>query len=77
MREIKLMLFQLDLEIAFADGEQVMNEVESLMSSLFTWAGLSIPSPIPRMTYQNAMDRFGSDKPDVRLKHEVCLLTYK
>lgn len=64
-------MFQLDLEMAFADGEQVMQEVESIVNSLFKWVGFPIQSPIPRMTYQEAMDRFGSDKPDTRLKHTV------
>lgn len=65
-------MIQLDLEMSFADGEQVMFEVETLVNSLFLSAGLAVPSPIPRMTYQSAMDRFGSDKPELRIKNEVC-----
>lgn len=64
---------QLDLEISFADGEQVIFEVETLVRSLFSSAGLALPTPIPRMTYQSAMNRFGSDKPELRIKNEVCL----
>lgn len=72
-KENMLIYFQLDLEMSFADGEQVMSEVEILVSSLFKDFGFAFESPFPRMSYQTAMDRFGSDKPDTRIEHEVCL----
>lgn len=58
--------------MSFANGKQVMHEVETIICSLFKYAGLSIPRPVPRMTYQTAMDIYGSDKPDIRIPHEVC-----
>ncbi|MCJ1485888.1 hypothetical protein MMC06_006063 [Schaereria dolodes] len=58
---------QLDLEMAFATGEEVMRCMESVIHRL--WNDLlkfQLPFPIPRMTYRQAMSKFGSDKPDLR-----------
>ena len=59
---------QLDLEVAFAGSEDVMTCIEVLIRKL--WQDLleiQLPSPLPRMTYEQAMSKFGSDKPDIRL----------
>ena len=63
-----MILFQLDLEMSFASGSEVMKYVERLIIRL--WAELldiELPSPFPRMTYERAMSTYGSDKPDIRL----------
>jgi aspartyl-tRNA synthetase len=58
---------QIDLEMSYIDEEDVFELVEGLMSTL--WKGaldVDVPTPFPRLTYQEAMERYGSDKPDVR-----------
>lgn len=63
---------QLDLEMAWADGETVMNRVEELMMAL--WQQFSTSTPIPtfqRMRYNDAMTEYGSDKPDLRIPGQV------
>ncbi|KAJ9643904.1 aspartate--tRNA ligase msd1 [Coniosporium apollinis] len=64
---------QLDLEMAFAKGEDVMQTIEALLRRL--WAEMlnvtTLPSPFSRMTYQDAMSKYGSDKPDLRLGAEI------
>jgi aspartyl-tRNA synthetase len=64
---------QLDLEMAFATGEDVMQCIELLIRRL--WAEMlgvvSLSDPFPRMTYHEAMTKFGSDKPDTRLDMEI------
>ena len=93
---------QLDLEMAFATGEDVMGTVESLVKDLFHELSASyflqqmgdelVPRPItspralspwdpnslafPRITYDEAMTRYGSDKPDVRIPCEVSPLRF-
>ncbi len=70
--------YQLDLEIAFAeDGEEVRSTMEPLIKNLVTgFAGKSLVSEaIPRIPYQEAMNRFGSDKPDLRFGMELVDLS--
>lgn len=58
---------QLDLEMAFADGEDVMNAITTLIRSLWTkMLGKTLHTPFPRMTYAEAMANYGVDKPDLR-----------
>jgi aspartyl-tRNA synthetase len=67
---------QIDLEMSFVDREDIIAVSEDLIGRL--WAGLAgyrVPSPIPRMTYAEAMRRFGSDKPDLRFGCELADLT--
>jgi aspartyl-tRNA synthetase len=60
---------QLDLEMSFASGEQVMQCVEELVRSLWReLLAIDLPSPFGRLTYREAMSRYGSDKPDLRLR---------
>ncbi|MBW2204811.1 MAG: aspartate--tRNA ligase, partial [Deltaproteobacteria bacterium] len=67
---------QVDLEMAFVDEEQVMGIFEAMMVELFEKIlGHRIISPIPRLTYRNAMDRFGTDRPDLRFGMEISDLT--
>jgi len=58
---------QIDLELSFADREQVMSLMERMIVTVFREAGgVQLPTPFPRMTYAEAMGRYGSDKPDLR-----------
>jgi aspartyl-tRNA synthetase len=60
---------QIDLEMSFVDREDVIEVSEDLVGRLWAeLAGYRVPRPIPRMTYAEAMRRFGSDKPDLRLR---------
>ena len=63
---------QIDMELSFVDMEDVMDVNERLLQKLFKEIlNVDIPMPIPRMTWQEAMDRFGSDKPDTRFGMEL------
>ncbi|MGM0691279.1 MAG: aspartate--tRNA ligase [Pseudomonadota bacterium] len=63
---------QLDLEMSFADEETVMNLIEEMMRHLFIEAvEVALPDPLPRLTWHEAMRRFGSDKPDLRIPLEL------
>ncbi len=63
---------QVDLEMAFVDEKAVMDIFEGMMGELFrNIMGKEIPSPIPHLTYQDAMDRFGTDRPDLRFGMEL------
>lgn len=63
---------QIDMELSFVDEEDVMDVNERLLAKIFKDAiGVEVPLPIPRMTWQEAMDRFGSDKPDIRFGMEL------
>ncbi len=63
---------QVDMELSFVDVDDVIEVNERLLQYIFKDAiGIDIPLPIPRMTWQEAMDRFGSDKPDTRFGMEL------
>ncbi|MBS0613417.1 MAG: aspartate--tRNA ligase [Proteobacteria bacterium] len=63
---------QLDIETSFLDQEQIQQLMEGLFVHLFDQVlGVKIPQPLPRMTYAEAMRRFGSDKPDLRVPLEL------
>lgn len=58
---------QIDLEMSFVDREQVMSLMERMIAGVFREAaGIDLAPPFPRMTYAEAMGRYGSDKPDLR-----------
>ncbi len=58
---------QIDLELSFVDREQIMSLMERMIVTIFDQAGgVQLPTPFPRMTYAEAMGRYGSDKPDLR-----------
>ncbi|MHB1082641.1 MAG: aspartate--tRNA ligase [Prosthecobacter sp.] len=63
---------QIDIEASFIERDDILNLVEDLLVKMFK-AGTDrdIPTPFPRMTYQEAMDRYGSDKPDTRYGNEI------
>ncbi|TAL58498.1 MAG: aspartate--tRNA ligase [Legionella sp.] len=58
---------QLDIEMAFIDEENILNLIEGLLQTIYKQVlNVDIPNNLPRMTYAEAMRRFGSDKPDLR-----------
>ena len=63
---------QVDMELSFVDVDDVIDVNERLLARLFKEIiGVDVPLPIQRMTWQEAMDRFGSDKPDTRFGMEL------
>ena len=58
---------QIDCEMSFVEQEDVLNTFEGMMRTMFRNAlGVEIPDPLPRMSWYDAMDNYGSDKPDIR-----------
>ena len=67
---------QLDIEMSFADQEDVIKISEEILRAVFLKIlNVQIKNPIPRMTYKDAMDRYGSDKPDLRFANELVDVT--
>ncbi len=67
---------QVDIEMSFVTRDDVITVGEDMVGRLWAEiAGYDLPRPIPRMTYAEAMDRFGSDKPDLRFGCELVDLT--
>jgi aspartyl-tRNA synthetase len=67
---------QIDIEMSFVEQEDVLGVAEDLVGRLWSEiAGYEITRPIPRMTYADAMSRFGSDKPDLRFGNEIVEMT--
>lgn len=67
---------QIDMELSFVDVDDVIDVNERLLARLFKEIlGVEVPLPIQRMTWQEAMDRYGSDKPDVRFGMELTDVT--
>lgn len=63
---------QIDMELSFVDVDDVIDVNERLLKKLFREIlGVEVSLPIPRMTWQEAMDRYGSDKPDIRFGMEL------
>ena len=64
---------QIDMELSFVDMDEIMEINEGLFKRLFKDVlGQELPTPFPRMTYKDAMERYGSDKPDIRFGMEIC-----
>jgi aspartyl-tRNA synthetase len=57
---------QIDIEASFVQPDDLYALTEGMLQSLFAVAGMSVPVPFPRMTYADAMERYGCDRPDVR-----------
>ena len=66
---------QLDIEMSFVEQDDVIALAESILVALWKLIGHEIGTPIPRMTYAEAMARYGSDKPDLRFGNELVDLT--
>ena len=62
---------QLDIEMSFVDQDDVIAVAEDVLVALWQLIGYDVPTPLPRMTYAEAMARFGSDKPDLRMGLEL------
>ncbi len=66
---------QLDIEMSFVDEQAVTSLMEAMIRALFKEVlGVTLPDPVPRMTYQEAMRRYGSDRPDLRNPLELIEL---
>ncbi|TDE08577.1 aspartate--tRNA ligase [Jiangella asiatica] len=66
---------QLDIEMSFVEQDDVIALAERVVTALWALVGHEITTPIPRMSYHDAMDRFGSDKPDLRFGQELIEVT--
>ncbi len=62
---------QLDVEVSFPDSDALFALMEGLMMEVFRLAGIEVAAPFPRIGYREAMDRYGSDKPDTRFGVEL------
>jgi aspartyl-tRNA synthetase len=63
---------QLDVELSFPEQESFFELVEGLMVEVFRSEGIEVAAPFPRMSYDEAMDRYGTDKPDTRFGVEIA-----
>ncbi|MEO1086674.1 MAG: aspartate--tRNA ligase, partial [Acidobacteriota bacterium] len=66
---------QVDIEMSFIDEIDVQNLIEGLFERIFPLAGIEIETPFPRMTYAEAMARYGSDRPDLRFDLAISDVT--
>ncbi len=66
---------QLDIEQSFVDQDDVIALTEELLTRIWALIGYELPTPLPRLTYADAMNRFGTDKPDLRFGIELTDLT--
>lgn len=67
---------QIDCEMSFVEQEDVLNTFEGMMRQMFKNAlGVDIPNPLPRMCWYDAMDNYGSDKPDIRFEMKIHEIT--
>jgi aspartyl-tRNA synthetase len=63
---------QLDLEMAFVEEEDVMEATESVLAAAFEAGGVTLPVPFPRLQYDDAIARYGTDRPDTRFGMEIA-----
>lgn len=66
---------QLDIEMSFVEQEDVIAVAEDVLKAVWAEIGYDLPTPIPHMTYREAMEKYGSDKPDLRFGLELTDLT--
>ena len=62
---------QIDVEASFVSADDVMGFVESVLVALWQEGGYTVPRPFPRMSWRDAMERYGTDKPDLRFGFEL------
>ena len=67
---------QIDVEASFVGQDDIIGLVEGMLSSMFeTSRGVKVPTPFERLTWHDAMDRYGSDKPERRIGMEMVELS--
>lgn len=67
---------QIDIEMSFLDQEEILTMMEEMMAKVFAETlGVEVKLPFPRLTYREAMERFGNDKPDLRFGMELVDLS--
>ncbi len=66
---------QVDLELSFTDEDEIADLIEGLFAAIFPLAGIDVEIPFPRLTYQQAMASYGTDRPDLRFGLEIVDLT--
>ncbi|WP_040284825.1 aspartate--tRNA ligase [Tessaracoccus massiliensis] len=66
---------QLDIEMSFVDQDDVISLSEEVMAACWRLIGVELPTPMPRITWHDAMDNYGSDKPDLRFDLKIRELT--
>jgi aspartyl-tRNA synthetase len=66
---------QLDIEMSFVDQDDIIALTEELIAAIWLLIGHQVPTTFPRITYAEAMERYGSDKPDLRFETEITDLT--
>jgi aspartyl-tRNA synthetase len=67
---------QIDIEVSFMSQEEIMTMTENMMAKVMKEVkGIDLPTPLPRMSYEEAMSRYGSDKPDTRFGLELVDLS--
>ncbi len=66
---------QLDVEMSFVDQDDIIELTERLLEAIWGLIGVEVPTPIPRITYAEAMERYGTDKPDLRFELELVDVT--
>ena len=65
--------YQLDLEMSFVEQEDVFSEIEPVLAGVFEeFTSWSVPQPFPRILFSEAMLKYGTDKPDLRIPIEIC-----
>jgi len=66
---------QLEVEMSFVDQDDVIELTEELITAIWRLIGVEVVTPLPRLSYAGAMNRFGTDKPDLRFGQEIVELT--
>ncbi|HYI54635.1 MAG TPA: aspartate--tRNA ligase [Microlunatus sp.] len=66
---------QLDIEMSFVDQDDIIALTEDLIAAIWSLIGYQVPATFPRITYAESMERYGSDKPDLRFETEITDLT--
>jgi aspartyl-tRNA synthetase len=66
---------QIDIEMSYVDREDVFSLVDGLLAEVFEVVREKIPTPLPRLTFMESMERYGTDKPDMRIKAEITDIT--
>lgn len=66
---------QIDIEMSFVEREDVYSTVEALMAALFDLIGEKITLPFPRLSYEESLEKYGTDKPDLRIVEQIVDLS--